>query len=216
MNTEELVNSRRIRDLNQMIMLVGKHLEGNILYFCTPPEELFTLESKLRTGDDIENVRNNLFSLASSSSNIIQIGFNGGHSCALMFDANPTCNIVSFDLFNHSYTEPCSNYLSFNQRLKLKLIKGNTLDTLEKYETDIKFDLIHFDGGQQEEVIENDLEKCMKFSDEKTFLVIDDTNIFTFQLVIQKYLQDNKIVEVDYEKEGLKETPLHRIFHYVF
>ena len=57
MNTEELVNSRRIRDLNQMIMLVGKHLEGNILYFCTPPEELFTLESKLRTGDDIDLFR---------------------------------------------------------------------------------------------------------------------------------------------------------------
>ena len=87
---------------------------------------------------------------------------------------------------------------------------------MEKYETDIIFDLIHFDGGQQEEVIENDLDQCMRFADSKTFLVIDDTNIFTFQLVIQKYLQENKIVEVDYEKEGLKETPLHRIFHYVF
>ena len=216
MDIEEFLSSRRVRDLNQMLMLVGKHMEGNILYFCTPPEELFLLNDKLRTGDDIENVRNNLYSLASSSSNIIQIGFNAGHSSTLMFHANPTCNIVSFDLFNHAYTEPCSNYLSFNQRLKLKLIKGNTLETLEKYETDIIFDLIHFDGGQQEEVIENDLNQCMRFADSKTFLVIDDTNIFTFQLVIQKYLQENKIVEVDYEKEGLKETPLHRIFHYVF
>lgn len=216
MDFDQFINSRKIRDLNQMVILVGKHMEGNICYYCTPPDLLTQINEKIRNGEEIDSVRNNLYSLAKSAINIIQIGFNAGHSSALFFDSNPTCNIVAFDLFNHAYTEPCSNYLSFNQRLKLKMVKGNTLDTLSLYETDQIMDLIHFDGGQQPEVIKNDLDKCKIFSDERTFLVIDDTNVFSIQLVIQEYLQENKIVEIDYDKEGLKKTPLHRIFHYVF
>jgi predicted O-methyltransferase YrrM len=214
MNLETFINSKIISDLNSIVASVNVFLEGGCLYKNTEPCELSNLHSNIRDGKDVDILRNNLYSLSKKSHYILQIGLNACHSCALFYHASPSASIVGFDLFNHPYTESCTNYLSFNRRLKLKTFRGNTLDTLPKYETDEKFDLIHIDGGQQIEVLQNDITQCKRFANKYTYIVVDDTNFENQKQVLDEYIQTHMIQEIDYEVEGLQRTPLHRIFHY--
>ena len=99
---KELCNSRDVAHLNQIIRRTSEKMEGNILYRHHSDFKLH-LENK-------ETARWNLFEIAKSSRRILEIGFNGGHSAALYFYANPTVHLVAFDLCSDTYTELCQFY----------------------------------------------------------------------------------------------------------
>lgn len=214
-NIDEFVKSKILTDLNCIVISTNVFLEGGCIYNNTNKEDLGDMMSNIRRDEDVDKVRNNLFSLSKKSQRILQIGVNACHSCALFYHANPDVEIVGFDLFNHEYTDPCTNYLSFNRRLKLKMIRGNTMDTLAEYNSDRKFDVIHVDGGHEIDVLRNDIEQCRRFANQYTYLVIDDTNLDNHQEIISECIAKNLIKEVDYDVDKLHSTPLHRIFHYL-
>ena len=66
----------------------------------------------------------------------------------------------------------------------VKLIKGNTLNTLPKFSKKNKFDFIFIDGGHSIKTIKNDWNYCKKLMHKNSVVVFDDY-----------YLGDNKLTK---------------------
>jgi len=153
-----------------------------------------------------------LYCLSKISSNLVEVGFNGGHSAALFFHANPDINLLSFDLCDHRYTELCLDYLKTKYRIEF--IKGDSIQTIPQHQNHSKYDMIHIDGGHGKNICSSDILNCKMFADEQSFLVIDDTYLQGIREAINNLMHSKLIYEIHYENFGLKKTEQHRIFKY--
>ena len=142
-----------IKKLNEIIGT--DDLEGNCLY-----KHFSNFE--LRKGDDIEKLRSNLVKLGEINNSVLEVGFNGGHSCALMGSNNPKMEFLLFDIGRWDYTQRTIDY--FKTIFKVEYIKGNSNKTLPKYNATRTYDLIHIDGGHGVVTCENDIRNCKKFA----------------------------------------------------
>ncbi len=106
--------------------------------------------------------------------NILEIGFNAGHSSEIFLSNNPECKVVSFDLGNHDYTILCKKFIDEKYPGRHTLILGSSNYSLKRYLTSIKFDLIFIDGGHQYEIAYNDIIDCRNFATIDTLLIMDD------------------------------------------
>jgi len=106
--------------------------------------------------------------------NILEIGFNAGHSSEIFLLANPDCNVVSFDIGVHDYVSIGKKYIDLTFPNRHTLIIGNSLETIPKYYPGFKFDIIFIDGGHSYKTAFNDIINCKRFAHENTILVIDD------------------------------------------
>jgi len=208
MNTTVFEKCKLVQDLNNIIISTNERLEGNCLYL-----HLGIGRIRYENGET-EKLRQNLYKLAKNASNILEIGFNGGHSCALFIYANPNIKILAFDLCEHKYTEHCANYLKKN--IKLEFIKGNSLITVQNYNNKETFDVIHIDGGHGDLCAINDLKNCKNFANSNTILVFDDTHFGNIAKIIEEFITNNYIKEINYESKNLEKTCNHRIFNYCF
>jgi predicted O-methyltransferase YrrM len=198
------VESDDVSNLNQIIEKTNEKMEGNILYrhhsAFVPHQE------------NKEDARYNLYFLAKHSSRLVEVGFNGGHSAALFFYANPELRLLSFDLCNHRYAELCLAYLK--TKYNIAFIKGDSQQTIPEYQNDSKYDMIHIDGGHDNKACNSDIVNCKMFADEHSFLVVDDAYLQGINEVIKNLIDTEIIAEIDYENHGLKKTNQHRIFKY--
>jgi predicted O-methyltransferase YrrM len=106
--------------------------------------------------------------------NILEIGFNGGHSSALMLD-NTNANIVSVDIGNHKYVLEGKKIIDEKFPNRHTLIIGNSMNVLTNDEIpNIKYDLIYIDGGHSYKCANSDIINCKKYADENTIIIIDD------------------------------------------
>jgi hypothetical protein len=179
-------------------------MEGNILY---RHHSDFALH-----GQNKEAARDNLFCLSKASSALVEVGFNGGHSAALFFYANPDASLLSFDLCDHRYTELCLDYLE--TKYSIEFVKGDSTLTIPQHQNHSKYGVIHIDGGHDSSHCNSDVLNCKKFADEHSFLVIDDTYLQGINEVISNLIDTKLIHEINYEDSGLTETAQHRIFKY--
>ena len=162
-----------------------------------------------KPGFDIK--RQNLYNLAKNSKNILEVGFNGGHSSVLYFYSNPSLELLSFDIALHKYTKPCVKFL---QRFyNIEFIEGDSNITIKNYIVKNKYDIIHIDGGHGKICAENDLINCKKFSHSNTILVFDDTNQNIINNLLNQYI-NNLIVEIEYNNI-YKKCNYHRLFKYI-
>jgi predicted O-methyltransferase YrrM len=107
--------------------------------------------------------------------NILEIGFNAGHSADTFLGINSDCNLVSFDIGEHSYVKVAKEFIDSIYPTRHTLILGDSTKTIPKYESDIKFDLIFIDGGHSYEVARADLLNCKRFAHKDTIVIMDDT-----------------------------------------
>ena len=77
--------------------------------------------------------------------NVLEIGFNAGHSADFMLSQRDDISVTSVDIAKHQYTVPCANFLSEKYPDRLKFMIGDSRYTLS--EIDDKF--------------ENPLERCI-------------------------------------------------------
>ena len=208
MNTNIFEKFWLVQDLNNIIIQSNERLEGNCLYIH---KEIGRIRYE---NGETEKLRQNLYKLAKNASNILEIGFNGGHSSALFIYANPNIKILAFDLCEHKYTETCANYLKKN--INLEFIKGDSLITVQDYNNKETFDVIHIDGGHGDLCAINDLKNCKKFANSNTILVFDDTHFYNISKIIEEFITNNYIKEINYESKNLEKTCNHRIFNYCF
>lgn len=140
--------------------------------------------------------------------NVMEIGFNAGHSAEVFLQNNPTLKLTSFDLGIHNYVLCGKQYIDLTYPNRHNLILGDSRISLPKFieeNRDIKFDVIFIDGGHDYEIAKSDLENCIRLAHKDTIVMLDDT-VYTkgwdagYTIGPTKcwneYLEENKIIEI--------------------
>ena len=112
-----------------------------------------------------------------SINNVMEIGFNAGHSAELFLSSNKNINLVSFDIGHHKYVNLGKEFIDKTYPNRHTLIIGNSLSTVPEYfkKENKKFDLIFIDGGHDYHVAKGDIFNCKNLAHDKTIVVLDDT-----------------------------------------
>ena len=118
--------------------------------------------------------------LSSSSNvkNILEIGFNAGHSAEIFLTSNKNATVTSFDVDRHEYTLLGKEFIDQKYPGRHTLITGNSVIEVPKFiiaNPGVVFDLIFIDGGHQYNVAKSDLENCRELAHADTIVIMDDT-----------------------------------------
>lgn len=142
-----------------------------------------------------KNKQINLFSLGkiATNKNILEIGFNAGHSALLFLLSHPTTKIHCFDTCDHTYTQKCFNYLSDSFPGRLVLIKGKSVEQLSGYKArnpDLVCDVVHIDGDHELSNANGDFFHCLSYVNFKNVLIFNDVQIPGLQMLWDGYIRD--------------------------
>jgi hypothetical protein len=193
------IKEQNIIHLENIKKIVNKYTtkpEGNCMWYhetCVEAEELY-------------NKQYNLYYLGSISTEIMEIGFNAGHSCLLMLLGNSNSKITIFDICIHEYTIPCFEYLNEHFPNRLELIKGNSLETVPKYKLK-KFDLLHIDGYHEAYHVIQDIMNSRQIAKQKGIVILDD-DWLPWLNKLHRELIDSNILEI-LNDSNLLETKLY-------
>lgn len=174
--------------LDQVVIDSGEPLEGNCFYY----------HLSLNPSILLENKRINLFSAASRVTKILEIGFNAGHSAALMLLANPDSRLLAFDICEHQYTEKCFMVLSDRFGDRIDLIPGDSNTTVPQFRFEnpaVYFDLLHIDGSHDYQAATTDFMNCHSLAKHGSLMIWDDTNNSDLDLLFDAFVVDQLISE---------------------
>jgi hypothetical protein len=171
-----------IEKLNEIVKECGECLGNNVVY-----------DANFNTNKTFENKRKNIFVYSRLVTDILEIGFNAGHSTFLYLIANPISKIRLFDLGEHKYSRLCYDYLCKEFPDRLSIVWGNSVDTLAKYSLKVDYDLIHIDGGRFRYIVESDIRNCERLSSNETIVIVNDSSndpvaSFLYELIKAKYI----------------------------
>lgn len=112
-----------------------------------------------------------------SIKNVMEIGFNAGHSAEIFLSSNENINLTSFDIGVHAYLKKGKKYIDTTYPNRHSLVLGNSLITVPEYfeKNNTKFDIIFIDGNHEYIFAVNDLKNCKNLAHEKTIIILDDT-----------------------------------------
>lgn len=178
-------NGHYFEELKRICLEINEPVEGNLFH----PHNNIKAELKVAIPKQI-----NVYSLARTATNILEIGFNAGHSVLLMLIANDDSKITCFDICEHSYTEKCFDFLDKTFPNRLTLVKGDSRETVPQYVDKTKFDLIHIDGGHHPDVTRKDFENCYKIS--SRFIIVDDTNMSFVNGIVEDAIKKGLVLEM--------------------
>jgi lipopolysaccharide biosynthesis glycosyltransferase len=139
----------------------------------------------------------NHFSLGFNATNIMEIGFNAGHSSLLYLLANPNSTLTIFDICEHKYTLPCFKYLQSVFPDRLQIFPGDSTKTVSEFyinNPNTKFDLIHIDGAHFGDIPNKDFYNSLKLSSD--IIIWDDTQILNLNEMLNKYIKKGLVNEV--------------------
>lgn len=193
-------NKHHIDNLYKICLDSGEKIEGNCFY------QHDNINNRL---EELIPKQMNLFTLASSSTNIMEIGFNAGHSALLFLIANSSSNIIIFDICHHRYVVPCFDYLNEHFPNRLSMFSGDSTLTVPKFHKDNpaqKFDLIHVDGCHHTHIANRDFFNSYKMA--SNYIIFDDTTIPQINSLFDAYLKLDIIREVFLHKTFVYE---HRV-----
>jgi len=182
------VYSPYLLDLKEIIFGLGEALEGNI-FFRHQASSLNELEPHFL------GKRRCLALLATVHNNVVEIGFNAGHSAMLMLSANPNLQLTSIDLGNHKYTIPCFDYLNqkFGNRNKLVVSDSSQAFPLLNPQ-DRQATLFIIDGGHSLNMAETDLFNCIQFGRKGSVILFDDTDDENLRILLSMYVATGLIL----------------------
>ena len=139
----------------------------------------------------------NHFILGMNATNIMEIGFNAGHSSLLYLLANPNSKLTIFDICEHKYTIPCFKYLQSVFPDRLQIFPGDSTKTVPEFYTNnsnTKFDLIHIDGAHFGDIPNKDFYNSLKLASD--IIIWDDTQIKTLNDLLNGYIKKGLVSEI--------------------
>ena len=141
--------------------------------------------------------------------NVMEIGFNAGHSAEIILKNNTSLKLTSFDLGRHEYVAHAKEFIDMNYPNRHNLILGDSRISVPDYiekNKDTKFDVIFIDGGHDYDIAKSDLENCIYLAHNETIVIMDDT-IFIRGLEAPwtigptttwlEHLHQNKVIELN-------------------
>jgi len=163
-----MIKKDLLDELHKVVMQTGSPLEGNVCYHHHTEFPLDDFHPSLETK------RSNLVKLANQFENILEIGFNAGHSAAIMLSANNKVKVTSVDIGIHKYTVPCAGVIQeyFGDRHRFLLQSSRQIT--EEELTNINAVII--DGDHSPSGFFLDLALCITYCTIGTVIVIDDWN----------------------------------------
>jgi len=174
-----------LESLEHIVRGTNSTFEGNCFYRHTTFEPM----------EELINKQINIVNVAQHANNIVEIGFNAGHSCLLMLLSNPNCNIVAVDICQHPYTKKCFQYLNLMFPGRLSLIEGISYTVMCQEFNSEPFDLIHIDGAHDIRTANLDFYTSTKKGKNGTVVIFGDTQIPHLQMLWDGYIRDGLIVE---------------------
>lgn len=129
----------------------------------------------------VPNQVEDLISLTNNNNkniNIMEIGFNAGHSAEVFLKNNDNLTLTSFDLGEHNYVLVAKEYIDKVYPGRHNLILGDSRTTIIQYFNEnpqIKYDFIFIDGGHEYDIAKSDIDNCKNFAHENTIIALDDT-----------------------------------------
>ena len=142
--------------------------------------------------------------------NMMEIGFNAGHSAETFLKNNPDITLTSFDLGEHNYGSFAKEFIDSEFPNRHTLILGDSRITVPKFAEEnpaVKFDIIFIDGGHDYDIVKCDIANCLRLAHKDTVVIMDDTvyrkDWWEYDFTIgptriwSEYLEQNKIVEID-------------------
>ena len=142
--------------------------------------------------------------------NVLEIGFNAGHSAELFLYGNANSSVTSVDIGYWYYCKFGATYLTKKYPGRIKNIFKDSLLALNDnsfIDNGEMFDFIYIDENHTYEYALNDILNCKKFSKPSTILVLDDVVIDeTYRTnsnreptkVWKELVSKNYISEIDY------------------
>jgi predicted O-methyltransferase YrrM len=118
----------------------------------------------------------NLVRTAREASRVLEVGFNAGHSAALMLLANPTIMVRSFDNCELDYTRHCYEFLRSIFGSRLSLVPGPSQSSVPADAID-DYDLVHVDGDHRYEAVRCDLANCLAKCRDRAIVIMDDYEV---------------------------------------
>lgn len=151
--------------------------------------------------------------------NVIEIGFNAGHSADTFLRNNSKIHLTSFDLGEHHYVKLGKSYIDEKYPNRHTLILGDSCVTIPEFikankasDKMIKYDLIFIDGGHYHHIPESDLKNCRQLAHKDTIVIMDDTKTtdikgwnVTVNYAWNKYKTCNYVAE----RESFDFSPTH-------
>lgn len=122
------------------------------------------------------NQQKTLKELCKGAHNLLEIGFNAGHSSNLILEST-NLDMVSFDLGYHDYLKYGKEFIDQKFPGRHLLIIGDSTKSLPNYlkqHGEKKFDILFIDGGHDYEIAKQDLENCKHFAHSNTIVIMDD------------------------------------------
>lgn len=153
---------RHVLNIEKIIHRSQEVMEGNCMYEHTT----------FNRCTELLNKQLNLIDISRDKKNILEIGFNGGHSCLLFLLGSSTSKIDLFDLGDHRYAHACFEYLNSSFPNRLTITYGDSNQTLLNHKG--QYDLIHIDGGHMYHIAKTDVLNCKKLSIPDTPVIYDD------------------------------------------
>jgi predicted O-methyltransferase YrrM len=117
-----------------------------------------------------------LIHLCKDCTNIMEIGFNAGHS-AETFLKHTTGHVTSFDLGEHPYVHTAKEYIDEMYPGRHTLILGDSRVTVPEYGVvgAGHFDLLFIDGGHEYDIAKEDIKNCIPLAKPEAIFIMDDT-----------------------------------------
>ena len=181
-------NKNHFDELYTICKKVGEKVEGN----C------FTEDLNIdNTINELIYKQLNHFSLGTKATNIMEIGFNAGHSSLLYLLANPKSKLTVFDLCEHKYTIPCFQYLQSVFPNRLEMFPGDSTKTVPEFSSknpNTKFDLIHIDGAHVGDIPNKDFYNSLPLA--LDIIIWDDTQLIFLNDLLNGYISKGLVSEV--------------------
>tara|TARA_B100001057_G_C22539634_1_gene829034 strand:+ start:79 stop:735 length:657 start_codon:yes stop_codon:yes gene_type:complete len=109
--------------------------------------------------------------------NILEVGFNAGHSACCFLNAFPESNFVTFDICKHGTERKALKVL--NKYFNVTLIEGDSYYTLPQYfkDNNTKFDLAFIDGTNELKGVISDINNIAGNINTGGYILIDDYKV---------------------------------------